>query len=143
MWKTIYDQFLQFLSSSWALYIQQNASSGRAVRDKFYSSIYMDAGLLLMFTTFLGCILYYYYFNLRFGKYYTFGSWIKYALLICFVLAMLTYLTAYYRLNDLNSPTGYHTLFISLINFLYGLILFFVFSCLMKWGSPMGKRTPF
>ena len=143
MWKSIYDSFLQLMTVSWAEFIRINKSTGRIVRDNFQSKVYPEIGLYLIAITLVLSLFYYYYLNFRFGKYYKKRAWVVILILNSSVVGIVTYLRANNLLDNPVIDVSKHLLWISLINALYAAILFFIFSLIIKWKSPMGKRTPF
>lgn len=84
MWKYLYDALLQLLTSSWASFLTKFAKQGRLVRDVFFNDVYQYSGIILFAVCFISCLLYYFYFNKKFGKYYTKRSWFKWMLLRIF-----------------------------------------------------------
>lgn len=143
MWKNLYDGFLQKLTSTWAEYLQRFTTCGRTVRDKFFSDIYSWAALWLILFSILSCAIYYYYLNAKFGKYYSRKSYFLTMLANSLLIAIATFISGRVILKSFICPTTTHLIWISIINFLYGAILFFLISIVIKWKSYMGKRTPF
>ena len=143
MWKNIYDSLLQKLTTPWAEFLQKYSSCGRNVRDKFFSDIYSMSGLLLFLFSVLICCFFYYYLNARFGKYYSKKSYFLTMLINSLLIAIITFVTGKIILNDFICPTTIRILWLSIINFIYGAVLFFIVSVCIKWKSHMGKRTPF
>lgn len=144
MWKSIYDSLLQALTSPFATFIHSYGDCGRKVRDKFYTDIYPTIGLELFLITILILLIYYYYFNFRFGKYYSKVTYFTVLLINSLLVGVITYITAHSYLNKMICPVSSHLIWISIINFIYAAILYFLLSIsIFKWLSPMGKRTPF
>jgi hypothetical protein len=143
MWKSIYDSFLQLMTVSWAEFIKKNKSTGSAVRDNFRINIYPEIGLYLIAISLALTLFYYYYLNLRFGKYYKQRAWFVILTVNSLIVGTITYLRADKLLDNPVIDVSKHLLWISLINAIYAAILFFIISLIIKWSSPMGKRTPF
>jgi len=143
MWKSLYDGFLQKLTTPWAEFIQRFAACGRNVRDKFFSDVYSWAAFWLIILSLLICVFYYYYLNGKFGKYYSKKSYFFTMFINGLLIAIATYITGKNILGEFICQTTTHILWLSVINFLYGAILFFLISLCIKWRSFMGKRTPF
>ena len=143
MWKLIYDKVFQLLTIPWTEFIQRNADCGSNLRDRFYMDIYQSSGLILFIVTIIICFLYYYYFNNKFGNYYRKKTYFSFMITNSLVIGFFSYIIVKSNLSKLNCATSSQYLSIILINFLYGLILFFVISIIIKWWSTFGKRTPF
>jgi len=143
MWKSLYDSFLQSMTVQWAKFIQDNKSCGKAVRDNFQNKVYSEIGLYAIIITLILSVSFYYYFNLRFGRYYSLKSWIITLCLNSILVGIATYFLTKGILNNPICDASRQLLWISLINAIYAAIFFFLISLVIKWGSPMGKRTPF
>jgi hypothetical protein len=143
MWEKIYDSFLQAMTVSWAEFIRLNKTPGRAVRDSFQSNIYPDIAIYMLTVPLVFSLLFYYYFNFRFGKYYSKKSWLITLVISSISVALITYLRSAAILDDPIIDVSQHLFWISIINSIYAAILFAFYSIIIKWKSPMGKRTPF
>jgi hypothetical protein len=143
MWKNLYDSFLQSMTVSWAQFMQVNHSPGRIVRDNFQNKIYPEIGLYLIVLTVIFSVFYYYYLNSRFGRYYSLGSWFFLLGLCSIAVWLTTWLRARSILEDPIIDVSSQLLWIGIINAIYAAVLFVLLALLLKWGSPMGKRTPF
>ena len=143
MWKNLYDEFLQRLTVPWAEFIQKFASCGRTVRDKFFSDVYPWAAFWLIAFSIVVCVFYYYYLNTRFGKYYSKKSYFLIMFINSLLIAIVTFINGKIFLGAFICSATTQILWFSIINFLYGAILFFIISVCIKWKSFMGKRTPF
>jgi hypothetical protein len=155
MWKYFYDAFLQFLTTSWASYLTKNAAQGRLVRDVFFNNIYQWSGIILFLGCLLSCLLYYFYFNKRFGSYYTKRSWFKFMFITSLLIGIVTFLVGRSFVSSFICPTAPLVAWISVINFFYAIFLFFILSVICQLVavsirrlfafdlSPMGSRTPF
>jgi hypothetical protein len=131
------------MTLSWAQFMQMNHTPGRIIRDNFQNRIYPEIGLYLLGITLLFSLIYYYWLNGRFGRYYTLRSWLV-VLVVCFLTVwIVTYFRANVLLDRPVIDVSKHLLWIGIINAIYSAILFFLFALVFKWGSPMGKRTPF
>ncbi len=144
MWKNIYDSILQSCTGiTWTQFMHDNGAIGTTVRNKFFSSMYPYAGIYLLFFSIITCIVYYYYFNARFGNYYTQKIYYWNMFINSLLIGLSTFITGKVVLGAFICPTTPHVIWLSIINFFYGAILFFGISILIKWKSPMAKRTPF
>jgi len=155
MWKNLYDGILQSLHKNWAAYIAEYASQGRKVRDTFFNEVYPYSGLLLFGICLLSCLLYYFYFNKRFGRYYSLRTWFSWLLVTAGLAGMLTFWTGLSSMSPFHCPTSLMITYMAIINTLYALFLFFLFSLLCQTAaimvrrlspydiSPMASRTPF
>lgn len=143
MWKIIFDNFFQTLNLPWSQYLQKYTECGRSVMDSFYYNIYPTSGVWLIIISLIFCFLFYYYFNYRFGRYYTIKWYIVFSVLNCFFVFIVTFGIAYFNLHKFSCVIFSLYLIFGLINSLYSALIFFIISILIKWWSPMGKRTPF
>ncbi len=155
MWKYLYDALLQLLTSPWASFLTKFAKQGRLVRDVFFNDVYQYSGIILFLVCLVSCLLYYFYFNKRFGVYYKKRTWFIWMFATSFLIGILTFLVGYSSLNSFLCPTTPLIAWLSVINFSYGLILFFIISLVCQLVSilvrrffaldlsPMGNRTPF
>lgn len=144
MWKLLYDKLLQWLTSiPWAEFLKKHGAIGRTFRDRVYQDMYSYAGIYLLLISVISCIIYYYYLNSRFGNYYSNKSWCWWMFINSFLIALTTFITGKVIFGSFICPTTTHVIWLSIINFVYGLLLFFIISILVKWKSPMAKRTPF
>ena len=155
MWKNFYDSVLQFLTTPWAYYLTKYAAQGRLVRDVFFTDIYQFSGIILFLTCILSSVLYYFYFNKRFGKYYTKKTWIKWMVITALIISILTFFVGKSFVSSFICPTTPLIMWLSVINFVYGLFLFSFFSAICQLLavlirrlfsydlSPMGNKTPF
>lgn len=155
MWKNIYDSFLQILSGPWAKYLSDNGAQGRLVRDTFFNTIFPYSGFILLIVCLLATLFFYFYFNKKFGRYYKLHTWFLWMFLSALIIGISTFILTRNAVSSFISPTLLLVICQSFINFLYGLILFFVFSIICQALaivirrlffydlSPMGSRTPF
>lgn len=143
MWKQLYDGFLQFMTITWAEFMRSNGSAGKAIRDNFQNKIYPQVGLFLFFLSVVFVIFFYYYLNHRFGRYYSVKSWVSWLFAASIIVGVLSYYMANRALNNPAIDVSRHLLWFAVINTIYAGILFLLFSLVFKWGSRMGKRTPF
>ena len=155
MWKNLYDSLLQILAGPWAKYLSENGAQGRLVRDTFFNSIYPYSGLILIGITLIAALLFYFYFNNRFGKYYKVRTWFLWMLFSSLIIGICTFILSKSFLSSFMCPTNLLIIWQCLINLLYGLILFFVLSLVIQAIaiiirklfhidlSSMGSRTPF
>lgn len=143
MWKALYDEALQSFTMRHAQLIQKYGTPGIKVKDTLTTSTYQDVGTLLIIITLIACITYYYYFNSRFGRYYSTGSWFKFMAIAAVFVAIGTLAVVVGDLSKSTVPVKNYYFWLTFINIIYTAFLFFIISLLIKWGSPMGKRTPF
>ena len=155
MWKTLYDSLLQFLAGDWAKYLADNKAPGRLVRDTFFNSIYPYSGLILIGITLGSTILFYFYFNNRFGRYYKVRTWFLWMLISSTIIGIFTFILTKSFLSSFICPTTLLIICQSLINLLWGFVLFFILSLVLQAMaiiirklfhidlSSMGSRTPF
>lgn len=155
MWKSLYDALLQRLTSPWAEYTNKYAKQGRLVRDMFFNDVYEYSGIILFSISTISCLLYYFYFNKRFGCYYKRRTWSKWMVITSILVGVVTFIIGYYSLTSFISPTTHLIAWLSVINLFYSLILFGILSSICqlvatavrRWFSydisPMASRTPF
>ena len=155
MWKYLYDALLQMLTSPWASFLTKFSKQGRLVRDVFFNDVYQYSGIILFSVCLISCLLYYFYFNKKFGKYYTKRSWFKWMFLTSLLVGVLTFIAGWSCVSSFLCPTTPLIAWLSVINFLYGLVLFFIISLVCQLIaimvrrlfsydlSPMASRTPF
>jgi len=143
MWKSLYDALLQALTVSWAEYIRSSSSAGKMIRDNFQHNIYPDIGLIFLVVATVFGVFYYYYLNFRFGRYYTNRTWWFILGLSSITSGLITYWKVKTMLNNPIVDVSHQLLWIGIINAAYAGVFFFMVSLLIKWFSPMGKRTPF
>lgn len=155
MWKFFYDTFLQFLTSPWAEYMNKYKAQGRLVRDIFFNDVYRYSGLILTSISIISILLYYFYFNKRFGSYYRKRTWFMWILTTSFLVGVITFFGGRTYLTSFLSPTTYLVAWLSLINSIYcllGSILILTPICQLLAIlsrrmlnidiSPMASRTP-
>lgn len=155
MWKSLYDTLFQWLTSPWAEYMNKYAKQGRLVRDMFFNDIYQYSGIILFLICIISCLLYYFYFNKRFGSYYKRRTWGIWMVITSILVGLLTFIAGYSSLTSFLSPTTPLIAWLSVINLFYSLILFFILSIICQLVtilvrrlfsydiSPMASRTPF
>ncbi len=155
MWKFLYDTLLQWLTSPWAAYMNKYAKQGRLVRDKFFNDIYQYSGIVLLSICIISCFLYYFYFNKRFGRYYRKRTWVKWMFITSLLIGILTFFVGSSSVASFLSPTTMLIVWLSIINLIFGIILFLLFSIICQLIailvrrlffydiSPMASRTPF
>ena len=151
----MYNSLLQYFTHSWADYLKEYPDQGREVKNLFEQGIYSTSGIILFIVTTTICLLYYFYFNRRFGNYYSKIKWLWFMFLAGGLVTMITWVMCYWELSNFFIPTSHLCFWLSMINLVYSLILFFI-SSLVCQGiasavrkaishdlSPMGSRTPF
>jgi magnesium-transporting ATPase (P-type) len=155
MWKILYDAVFTFFTSPWAPFITKYTAQGRLVRDAFFANVYQYSGIILFSVCLISCLLYYFYFNKRFGSYHLKRTWFKWMIITSLIIGVLTYFVGRSFVSSFIIPTKPMMLWLSFINFFYGIFLFFIFSILCQLVailvrklfsydlSPMGNRTPF
>ena len=143
MWKGLYDTFLQLVATRWSNYLAANGSCGQAVRNNFQNQVYPEAGIILIITTLAVSLLYYYYLNFKFGRYYSLTSWFWMMLTNSLIIGVITYFITRGNLGKPMCPVSNYIIWMGIINSVYGVLLFFLVSLVLKIKSPMGKKTPF
>jgi hypothetical protein len=143
MWKFIYNKIFQLFTMSWTDYLQKSGECGINVQEKFETYIYQTSGFVLFGFTISFCVLFYYYFNLKFGNYYKLKTFLIFMLLNSSIIGIFTYIIVRSNLSKFSCIFSGQYLSFSFINFLYGMILFFIISIVIKKWSPMGYKTPF
>ena len=98
---------------------------------------------LLLAITFVAAILFYFFYNRLYSSYNSIGSWFRTFLLSGFLTGVVSFVIAYSAFSKAFKPVLTLSLWYAVLNLLYGLILFFVFSLLFKWFSTNGRKTPF
>lgn len=142
-WKNLYDSFLQSLTSTWGEVLRTCGSEGRLIKDNFQNKVYPDIGLYLAGVTLITVLIYYYYLNAKFGRYYSIWFWFLTLLSNSIIIFLITYMRTQSILNSPVCNINRHILYISFINAFFAALLFFIMSLIVKWKSPMGKKTPF
>lgn len=155
MWKNLYDSLLQLFAGDWAKYIAENKAPGRLVRDTFYNSIYPYSGLILIGITLLAAVLFYFYFNNRFGRYYKVRTWFLWMLVTSVTIGICTFILTKSFLESFICPKTLLIICHSLINLFFGLVVFLILSLVLQAVaiiirklfhidlSSMGSRVPF
>jgi hypothetical protein len=155
MWKAIYDYLLTFFTDSWASFLVKNPTQGRLIKNIFDNSLYGTSGFILLFFCGVACLLYYFYFNKKFGRYYSGKSWAKCMFLTATLVFIATLINGYFKLHTFITPTLLLYGVLSLINFVYSIFVFTIFSVICQLVaiavrrltpydiSPMASRTPF
>ncbi len=155
MWKNIYDPVLIFFTQPWARTLSTGGAQGRSMRNKFFEEIYPTAGFVLLAVSIFFALLFYFYLNNKFGIYYKIKNWFATMLLSSVIVGVITFILANSLLNTFTIPTGSFIIWLSVINFIYGAIVFFIISLICQSIaimvrrlfaydiSPMGNRTPF
>jgi hypothetical protein len=119
--------------------------------DSLYDGgVYTSTSIAMLTVAFLGMVLLYYvYFNwLRTTNSKT--AWLIWLVIVALINGIVAYSLSYSALfgifagqnQDLPYGFGLFAGF-SIINFVWSLVFSFVFSILIKGGSPHGKATPF
>jgi hypothetical protein len=109
----------------------------------FEDKIYQPVGMMLLLSTLFIVVIYYFGFNGLRAKFSKKGYW--YVFLISDMI--LNFLAVIFIVRALGGdhagPFSFATLLLCLINAFYAGIVFFVFSSVLKMGSPHARRTPF
>lgn len=155
MWKYLYDALLQLVTNPWAYFLTKFGKQGRLVRDIFFNDVYQYSGIILFSVCTLSCLLYYFYFNKRFGRYYKKRSWVKWMVVTSIIVALLTFIVGRSFVSSFLFSATSLVVWLSVINFFYTLFLFFFISIICQLFailirrifsydlSPMASRTPF
>ncbi len=139
----MYDWLLQKLTVTWVSYIQRYAECGTLVKERIQGDVYPYLYPIFVITAITVVLLYYFYFNVKYGTYHT-KKWYVIFMLIGFVIvfissALLTYLT----LKKFPCANNAQFIYLAFINSLYYAMLYFISSVILKRYSRMGKSTPF
>jgi len=159
MWKILgkflYDYLLQLTVIKWPEYLQENKALGSQVRAIFYKDIYSWGTIILISITLISTLLFYLYFNKKFGRYYSIRSWFTWLLVTSVIIGVITYLVGSSFLSSFTVPITLLMVWLSIINMFYAMVLFLMLSIILqllaifvrkafsKDLSPMGSRTPF
>lgn len=115
--------------------------------DMYDNNLYLPIGLWMILSPVIILIGYYYLLNSsRFSKRW---YWLLIVVVLCAVNFGIAYHTSYnelvYLYEQQNAELPYNIEFFSFsfINALWTLIVSFVFSMIIKWGSKQCRRTPF
>lgn len=141
--RKLYDLVLEAFAMPWGQYLQLNKSCGRKVQDLFQYNIYGKISLVLIFVTIISLSFYYLYLNNRFGKYYSNKSWVITLSTNSLIIAVFTYLVSKSILDNPACDASNQLMWISVINLLFSIFLFFLLSFIFRLFSSMGKRTPY
>lgn len=146
MWKFLYDYLLQTLSGKqWNVFIAQsqpNQQIARLLRSKFQTDIYSSSVVVLLLITILILVFYYHVLNRFRGTYYGRRTWFIWMAVSFALVFTLTYLNASLVMKSFFLPVGGYLFWLSMINGIYSIILYFVLSFLVRLGSPAGSNTP-
>jgi hypothetical protein len=144
MWKFLYDSLLQFFSLKWSVFISQSTDPdiAQTLRNRYRNDIYTSAGLTLVMVTLVTCIFYYYFLTKRPGYYFKLKYWFSCLLTAAILVGIITFTIAHSesKMFVMLRPFKFN-ITLALLNTFYSAFLFWVFSILMKWGSP-AKTTP-
>ena len=105
----------------------------------FREQIYATVGIILVISTLLMCVLYYYFLNGLRARFNRRGHWI--VALVCNVLLNIASVVWVSIWQTDAGDIGTAILLLCLINALYAAIAFIVASLLFKWGSPHASYT--
>ena len=144
MWKSLYDGFLQAVSTKWTLFIAQASEQDIAlkVRNTFNNDIYPSVGVMLIAVTLFFCLLYYYGLNNLPGYYFKIKYWFLFMLISVLSIAFLTYFLSSneVKMFSIVKPQKFITALV-MVNMFYSIILFYILSICIKWITP-AKTTP-
>lgn len=149
MWKSIYDYLVQMLSGlKWSAFLAQNNDNlilATKLRNIFRNDLYSIAGMICLVLTLIVVMVYYFIVNRKGGAGYAFklkywfrtmvGCALAISLIIGFISVKMT--SAYTMLNPFK-----YTLALSFSNLLYSVLLFLLFSVILKRFS-VANTTPF
>jgi hypothetical protein len=113
----------------------------------FDNNLYMPAGLVLVISSLVGMFIYYYVINSTLWD--KWHQWLVSVAIIGVINAVYAYWAVISKLEVVYAEMGEGVPFtteffsFSMVNFLWTLILCFVFSLLLKWKSVNCRKTPF
>lgn len=115
--------------------------------DMYNQNLYITIGLCMVFIPVILLTIYYYAVNsVKLNKWW---FWLLLVTVFCIANFCIAYFYSYNALSFLyeqqNKELPYSSEFVgfSLINVLWSLVVSFVFSMIIKWGSKNCRRTPF
>lgn len=144
MWKRLYDGPLESFTVRWSSFI--NASDDTAFAEElrriFTTDVYSYAGYTLLLVTGICCYLYYYVLAKKPGYYFKLRYWLLFMGISAMIVLAATYFLSASELKKFSSlrPPSF-AWNLAVINTLYSLVLFWIISVFIKWGSP-AKTTP-
>ncbi|WP_121965094.1 hypothetical protein [Myroides sp. N17-2] len=117
--------------------------------DMYDSGSYVTMGWALLIVTVVTVVLYYFLLS-NYGKFYKRIWWFVYILIIGLINFIIAYNVSMNAMDDLfitsedGNPYGFSEYFqLGMVNVLYGVILSFILSIIVKFKSIQATRTPF
>lgn len=117
--------------------------------DMYDSGSYVTMGWALLLVTVIMVVLYYFLLS-NYGKFYKRIWWFVYILIIGLINFIIAYNVSMNAMDDLfitsedGNPYGFSEYFqLGMVNVLYGVILSFILSIIVKFKSIQATRTPF
>jgi hypothetical protein len=112
------------------------------------NNLYMHVGIVLVISSLVGMLIYYYVINsTRWDQWY---HWLVSVVIVGIINAVYAYWAILSKLEIVYAEAGadkvpFTTEFFnfSVVDFLWSLVLCFVFSLLLKWKSTNCRKTPF
>jgi hypothetical protein len=139
----LYDFALEKVTTSWSNYVESNSDCGADVKAKFQGTLYGQLGLYCLLITAVSLLLYYFYFNSRFGRYYKNRHWMLFLFLSSLAIFVCTMFIGNAAVKELECKTDQLVYWLALINAFYGAFAFGLLSFLVRLKSPMGRYTPY
>ena len=123
------------------------ADLGNFSNDMYSNDLYITIGLCMLLIPIALLTLYYYAVNsVKFSRWW---HWLLLVVVLCAINFGIAYSVSYnelsYMYEQQNTTLPYEIEFLSfsLVNMLWTLVVAFVWSMLIKWGSKNCRRTPF
>ncbi|MEC4114064.1 hypothetical protein VSO92_08090 [Myroides pelagicus] len=117
--------------------------------DMYESGSYVTMGWSLIIITVVMIVLYYFLIS-NYGKFYKKIWWLIYVLVVGVINFATAYNISFSAMEDLfmtsedGNPYGFTEYFqLGMVNVLYGILLSFVLSMILKFKSIQATRTPF
>lgn len=120
---------------------------GNFSNDMFNNNLYVVIGLCMLLIPMVVLTLYYYVVNsVKFYKWY---HWLILVAVLALINFLIAYFTSYNNLSYIyeqqNKALPYSADFFSfsLVNMVWTLVVSFIWSMIIKWGSSNCRRSPF
>lgn len=144
MWKILYDGIFQSITRPWNELNRIYPECGRVAMDHFRMSVYFLNGMILIAVTGIVLIVYYIWLNNRFGRFYSKGKYFLFMVANALIVLLLSFLIPQMVYSkSITCIVWGDYLVLGLINAIYSMIIFFLFSFVLQHFSVMGKFTPF
>lgn len=117
--------------------------------DLYETGSYVTMGWLMILISIVFTVIYYFFVS-NYGKFYTRLSWFLYLIFVAVINFAVAYNIALGAIDDLyltseqGTPYGFNEFFqLSIVNALYGFIVCFIVSIIVKSFSVQATKTPF